>query len=120
MESVPVRRREDIGRIRDGGTYFSGFLQAGMRSHLPRRNYRDERGKTLHMSFVTCILHVKSCKDDRTLGEPVPLLSHQAGSRHVKLRHPPRYRKGLACLHLESKGNASGLDCPREVHFLEA
>src|SRR6266446_10932601 len=42
-ESVPVRRREGIGRIRDCGTYFSGFLEEGMRSHLPRRNYRDER-----------------------------------------------------------------------------
>src|SRR5712692_9895804 len=40
-ESVPVRRREDIGRIRDCGTYFSGYLEEGMRSHIPRRNYRD-------------------------------------------------------------------------------
>ncbi len=41
LRVYPSGRREDIGKIRDGGTYFSGFLQAGMPSHLPRRNYRD-------------------------------------------------------------------------------
>src|SRR6266849_4479988 len=40
-ESLPGGWQEDIGRIRDCVTYFSGYLEEGMRSHIPRRNYRD-------------------------------------------------------------------------------